>query len=215
MNENFQFKESGPIVGILLAGGQARRFGGGDKCLKILNGQSLLHRVIERAVPQVNTLILNAPGDGQRFGGIDLDLIEDCIEGGLGPLAGILTGMEWAKAYAPNAQWLASFATDAPFLPLDMVARLQDEAGQHHAKIAVARSNGRSHPVFALWRIDLALDLRISMVEQGMRKVMTWVESQDHVVVDFPVDPVDPFFNINTEHNLREAEDLLNKEMQL
>jgi molybdopterin-guanine dinucleotide biosynthesis protein A len=110
-------------VGILLAGGLARRMGGGDKCLRMLGGRPLLDWLIETARPQVDTLILNANGDPDRFAGYRLPVVADVIEGYAGPLAGVLTGLTWAAENAPEAEWLVSFATDAPFLPADIVAR--------------------------------------------------------------------------------------------
>jgi len=208
-----QFKTTGSpsISGVLLAGGQARRFGGGDKCLRTLRERTLLEHVAERAAPQVGTMIVNASGNADCFLGLGFDVVSDSIEGSLGPLAGVLTGLEWASAHQPKTQWLASFATDAPFIPPDMVKRMQGAAIQQQAKIVVATSNGRKHPVFALWKIDLAADLRQAIQGQGVRKVMAWVESQKHTFVDFEGDERDPFFNINTQDDLLQAENLLKK----
>src|SRR5262245_28181144 len=112
------------IAGLILAGGQSRRMGGGDKCLRLLHHKTILARLIARARPQVATLALNANGDPLRFAKYELPVIPDVVEGFAGPLAGVLTGLEWARANAPNSKWLATFASDAPFLPTDLVARL-------------------------------------------------------------------------------------------
>lgn len=198
-----------PIIGLLLAGGQSRRMGGGDKSLRLLGGRTILERVIERAQPQVAALVLNANGDPARFGAYGLPVAADVVEGYAGPLAGVLTGMEWARAHAPDAQWLASFATDAPFLPTDLVARMAAAVAEERADMACAASAGRAHPVFGLWPIALADELRRAMVEEGVRKVDIWTARYRLVTVDFPAEPVDPFFNTNRPEDLEEAERLL------
>src|SRR5262245_31004025 len=112
-----------PIAGVILAGGLSRRMGGGDKCLRLLGGQPILAHIIGRARPQVETLALNANGDPARFAAFGLPVVADSVEGFVGPLGGILAGLDWAAASAPHCRWLASFAGDAPFLPTDLVAR--------------------------------------------------------------------------------------------
>ncbi|HVO13604.1 MAG TPA: molybdenum cofactor guanylyltransferase MobA [Alphaproteobacteria bacterium] len=198
-----------PIVGVLLAGGQSRRMGGGDKSLRLLGGKTILARVIERARPQVAALVLNANGDPTRFADYGLPIAADVVEGYAGPLAGVLTGMEWARANVPDALWLASFATDAPFLPTDLVERLGEAVADEGADMACASSAGRSHPVFGFWPIALAGELRRAMVEQGVRKVDVWTARYRLVTVDFSTEPIDPFFNTNRPEDLEEAERLL------
>lgn len=198
-----------PIVGVLLAGGQSRRMGGGDKSLRLLGGKTILARVIERARSQVAALVLNANGDPARFADYGLPVAADVVEGYAGPLAGVLTGMEWARANVPDALWLASFATDAPFLPTDLVARLGAAVADEGAEMACASSGGRSHPVFGFWPIVRAPELRRAMVEEGVRKVDVWTARYRLVTVDFATDRIDPFFNTNRPEDLAEAERLL------
>jgi molybdopterin-guanine dinucleotide biosynthesis protein A len=197
------------VVGVLLAGGQARRMGGGDKCLRPLGGQPILAQVIARARPQVAALVLNANGDPARFAAFGLPVAADVVAGFAGPLAGVLTGMEWARARRPDCPWIATIATDTPFFPTDLVARLLDAVGQAGADLACAASGGRAHPVFGLWPVRLADDLRAAMVEQGVRKVDLWTARHRLVEVAFPSAPVDPFFNTNRPEDLAEAERLL------
>lgn len=199
---------AGDIVGVLLAGGLARRMGGGDKPLKTLGGKPILDHVIRRAQPQVSNLLLNVNGDAARFASYGLPMAGDVIDGHAGPLAGILTGMEWAAQHHPQAAWLASFATDAPFFPEDLVTRLHAAITAEDADMACAMSAGRTHPVFALWPVALKDDLRRAMTEQDMRKIDAWTARFNIVHVDFPANPVDPFFNINKPENLAEAETL-------
>ncbi|MBL4692013.1 MAG: molybdenum cofactor guanylyltransferase MobA [Magnetovibrio sp.] len=209
MTEKLQLNGLESCVGLLLAGGNSRRFGGGDKCLHPLDGQTLLSHVITRAAPQVKSLILNASGNATRFASYGLAVVADDLTGHLGPLAGILTGLDWTKENRPNTKWVASFATDAPFFPLDLVNRLHGAAHQHGTKIAIAKCQGQTQPVFALWSVDLAPDLRVALVEQGVRKVMAWVERHDPVFVEFSRPSFDPFFNINTQEDLNKAESLI------
>jgi molybdopterin-guanine dinucleotide biosynthesis protein A len=196
-------------IGLLLAGGLARRMGGGDKCLRPLGGRPMLARIIERARPQVAALVLNANGDPARFAAFGLPVVADTVEGFAGPLAGVLAGLEWAAAHRPDAAWLATFATDAPFFPRDLVARLHEAAARAGAALACARSAGQDHPVFGLWPVRLAADLRRAMVEEGIRKVDVWTARYKLAVAEFAAEPFDPFFNANRPEDLAEAERLL------
>ena len=198
-----------PIVGILLAGGLSRRMGGGDKNLLQLGGKSILRHVIERIAPQVDTLILNANGDAGRFSEYVLPVVGDVIDGYAGPLAGVLTGLEWASVNAPSCEWVATFATDAPFVPKNLVAELLNSIEANGADMACAISKDRTHPPFAIWPIRLKDALRAAMIDEGMRKIDLWTSRYkiDHVPVEG--EGRDPFFNIITPDNLDEATQLL------
>lgn len=197
------------VVGVLLAGGLSRRMGGGDKTLRPLGGRPILDHVLERARPQVAALVVNANGDPSRFAGFGLPVAADVLPGHPGPLAGVLTGLDWAAEHAPEAEWVASFATDAPFLPPDLAARLLAAVRDTGADMACAASGGRHHPVFGLWPVRLRGDLRRAMVEEGIRKVDAWTGRYRLAVADWPADPVDPFFNANRPDDITEAERLL------
>jgi len=196
------------VVGVLLAGGQSRRMGGGDKNLRLLGGRPILDRVIERLQPQVGRLILNANGDPGRFARTGLPVVPDSVEGFVGPLAGVLAGLDWAAASVPSAMWIVTAATDAPFLPADLVARLV-VATEEGAELVCAASHGQPHPVIGLWAVRLREDLRRAVVEEGLRKVDAWTARHRLAVVDFPAFPVDPFFNINSPEDLAAAERLI------
>ena len=200
------------VRGLLLAGGQSRRMGGGDKCLRLLGGRTLLERVIERARPQVHSLVLNANGDPARFGSFGLQVEADRVTGFAGPLAGILTGMEWAQEQAPGCEWLVSFATDAPFFPADLVARLLEVQREDEAEIVCAASGGRDHPVFALWPVRLAAALRRAMVEEEIRKVDVFTARYRLARAVWPTEPFDPFFNANRPDDWAQAETLVGAE---
>ena len=184
------------IAGVLLAGGLARRMGGGDKCLRPLAGETLLARVIARAAPQVGPLILNANGEPARFAAYDLPVVADVVEGHAGPLAGILTALDWAAANAPACPLVASFATDAPFLPRDLVRTMAEARDLAGADLACAASGGRTHPVFGLWPVALRADLRQALVEQGERKIDRWTAS--HRLVEVPFSTASPWTRSST-----------------
>ena len=198
-----------PVVGVLLAGGLARRMGGGDKSLRPLGGRPILEHVVERARPQVSALLLNANGDPARFAGFGLPVAADVVEGFAGPLAGVLTGMAWAREHQPEAPWIATMATDTPFFPPDLVARMLEGVEAAGADMACAASGGRAHPVFGIWPVRLEAELRLAMVEEGVRKVDVWTARYRLVEVEFPTEPFDPFFNTNRPEDLAEAERLL------
>jgi molybdopterin-guanine dinucleotide biosynthesis protein A len=200
---------SGAVVGVLLAGGLARRMGGGDKCLRRLGDRPILAHVISRARSQVAALVLNANGDPTRFAAFELPVAPDVVEGFAGPLAGVLTGMDWARICRPDCPWIATIATDTPFFPSDLVARLLVAVEQGGADLACASSGGRVHPVFGLWPVRLADELRAAMIDEGIRKVDVWTARHRLVEVDFPTEPIDPFFNTNRPEDLADAERLL------
>ncbi|MCW8835447.1 MAG: molybdenum cofactor guanylyltransferase MobA [Rhodospirillales bacterium] len=194
------------VLGMILAGGLSRRMGGGDKCLRLLGGRPLLSHVIERARPQVAELILNANGDPERFSPFGLEVVSDVIDGFAGPLAGVLTGMEWVATHRPDCRWLATFPGDTPFLPADLIGRLLDAVEREGAQMACAASAGRSHPVVGLWPVALRDDLRKAMVEEDMRKILDWTARYRTVEVEFAAVPLDPFFNVNRPEDFDVAE---------
>ena len=198
-------------VGVILAGGQARRMGGGDKPLKQIAGRTMLDRVIARLSPQVTKIVLNANGDPARFSATGLPVAADPVEGFAGPLAGVLAGMRWAKANAAHARFILTVAGDTPFFPLDLGSRFFAAAGGDEGTIALAETGGKAHPVFGLWPVALADDLHDFLTHGETRKVLAWADR--HGRVDVPFDAitvddtsVDPFFNVNTPEDMSRAE---------
>ncbi|MDA8231751.1 MAG: molybdenum cofactor guanylyltransferase MobA [Magnetospirillum sp.] len=189
---------TGPVAGLVLAGGRSRRMGGRDKALIDVGGRPLLERVIERARPQVAALVLNANGDPRRFAAHGLPLVADAIGGHAGPLAGILAGLEWLRDNRPGMTWMASFAADTPLLPADLVTRLEAAVRAEGADIACAESGGEIHPVFALWPVRLAGDLRRALVDEDVRGVGRWMHRHRVARAVWPAGENDPFFNVNT-----------------
>lgn len=183
--------------------------GGADKALLTLDGKTLIARAVSRVAPQVDDLTINANGDPSRFAALRCDILPDRIGGFQGPLAGILAGLEWLRETRPNARWLASFACDCPFFPLDLVARLIAAAESQNVPVALAESGGRHHPVFAVWRSDLPADSPSILRDGASRKMDDFIARFPSARVAFAADPVDPFFNINTEDDLARAKALL------
>lgn len=197
-----------PTLGVVLAGGLARRMGGGDKPMREIGGRTILDHVIERLAPQCDGLMLNANGDPARFATFGLPVVADTVADNPGPLAGVLAALDWAAQNRPQAQWVVSVAGDCPFLPRDLVGRLHEARLRDDAELAVAASGGRSHPVIGLWKVTLRGELRHALVDEDLRKIDRWTARYRLATVDWPAEPVDPFFNANTVEDLSEAERL-------
>jgi molybdopterin-guanine dinucleotide biosynthesis protein A len=195
-------------VVVVLAGGLARRMGGGDKALRRLGEATLLDRVLDRLAGQGGRVVINANGDPARFARFGLPVVADPIPGHPGPLAGVLAGMEWAAAHEPACADLVSVPTDSPFLPRDLIARLRAARAAAGAEMACAASLGQAHPVAALWPVRLAPTLRAALAA-GVRRIDAWTAQYRLAQASFDATPVDPFFNANHQEDLLEAEGLL------
>ena len=196
-------------LGVILAGGQATRMGGGDKGLLTLGGQTLLARVIDRLEPQVGSVALNANGDAARFADFDLPVLPDSIDGFVGPLAGVLAGLDWAASQ--GADTIVTAAADTPFFPCDLVPQLLLRAeGMAHPLVLAATPDPKRgtarHPTFGLWPVALRDDLRAALTG-GLRKVVLWTDQHDGREALFPDE--DAFFNVNTPEDLARAETML------
>jgi len=194
------------IPGVLLAGGLARRMGGGDKPMRTIAGRTILDRVIARLKPQCDGLILNANGDPARFADTKLPVVPDSVPDFAGPLAGILAGLDWAAAHAPGVADIASVPGDCPFLPSDLVSRLAAARAEAKTPLACARSGEWRHPVVGLWPVALREDLRKALMVDGLHKIEIWTARHGVAIADWPAAPVDPFFNVNTPEDVTAAE---------
>jgi len=194
-----------PTFGLVLAGGLARRMGGGDKALIRIGDITILERVLERLNPACAGIVLNANGDPARFAAFGLPVVADDVAGFAGPLAGILAGLDWVAAHAPHVEWLASAPGDCPFLPRDLVARLHAARNAAATPLACARSGDWRHPVVGLWQVALRDDLRHALVAEGLRKIEVWTARHGVALAEWPATPVDPFFNVNTPDDVAEA----------
>ncbi|WP_350336204.1 molybdenum cofactor guanylyltransferase MobA [Coralliovum pocilloporae] len=196
-----------PLPGVILAGGLSRRMGGGDKSLLDLNGLNLIDHVVKRLRPQVTDIAINANGPSDRFSYLGYSVIPDSIEGFAGPLAGVLTGLDWAAEAHPDASHIVTAAADTPFFPQDLVERLSAAAGDRSDAILLASTGGKTHSVFGLWPVALRHDLRDWLTSQDNRKVLAWTDRHgfDLVSFDDPASDLDPFFNINRPDDLDAA----------
>lgn len=190
------------IIGIILAGGLARRMGGQDKAFIALEGRPLLDIVIDRLAPQVDGIAINSNNDPALFAGYAAPLVPDADDSRSGPLAGVLAGL--AHAQGQGASHIVTVAVDTPFFPPDLVARLRQGAQSANVPLACASTDGRTHPVFGLWPVSLRADLERALGD-GMRKVDRWTGKHGCADVAFGTDPFDPFFNVNTPEDLDQA----------
>jgi molybdopterin-guanine dinucleotide biosynthesis protein A len=195
-----------PTLGLLLAGGLARRMGGGDKARITIGGASILQRVLTCLTPQCSRIIINANGDLARFADTGLPVIADGVPDFAGPLAGILAGLDWAAANAPAIEWLVSVPGDCPFLPKDLVTRLHEARVTSNVPLACARSGEWRHPVVGLWSIRLREDLRHALMSEDLHKIELWTARHGIAIAEWPTTPIDPFFNVNTPKDAAQAE---------
>jgi molybdopterin-guanine dinucleotide biosynthesis protein A len=197
-----------PTLGLVLAGGLARRMGGGDKPLTRIGGATILSRVLDRLKPQCTRVVLNANGDPARFAETGLPVIPDDVPDFAGPLAGILAGLDWAAVHAPEVAYVASVPGDCPFLPRDLVARLHQARADAEQPLACARSGEWRHPVVAVWPVALRADLRHALTQEDLRKIELWTARHGVALADWPAEPIDPFFNVNRPEDAAAAERL-------
>jgi molybdopterin-guanine dinucleotide biosynthesis protein A len=195
-----------PTLGLVLAGGLARRMGGGDKARIKIGGASILQRVLVCLTPQCNRVIINANGEPARFADTGLPVVADSVPDFAGPLAGILAGLDWAAQNAPDVAWLVSVPGDCPFLPKNLVTRLHEARATSNFPLACARSGEWRHPVVGLWPVALREDLRHALVSEGLHKIELWTERHGVAIAEWPATPIDPFFNVNTPEDAAQAE---------
>ncbi|MEM9551771.1 MAG: molybdenum cofactor guanylyltransferase MobA [Pseudomonadota bacterium] len=198
-------------LGVVLAGGQARRMGGGDKGLLQLGQGTILDQVMARLEPQVPRIALNANGDTHRFDRFGVPVLSDSVAGFPGPLAGVLAGLDWASDQ--GAETIVTVAADTPFFPCDLVPRLQMAAEGMETPLALAATPDPQkgqvrHPTFGLWPVALREDLRAALMD-GVRKVVLWTDKHGALTAHFPITAGDPFFNVNTPRDLERAQTMM------
>jgi len=193
-------------LGLILAGGLARRMGGGDKARIRIGGVTILGRVLACLQPQCDRIIINANGDPGRFADTGLQVVPDSVPDFAGPLAGILAGLDWAATHAPDVADIVSVPGDCPFLPVDLVERFGIARAAEKLPLACARSGDWRHPVVGLWPVALRDDLRRALVEEDLHKIEVWTARHGVAIANWPAKPVDPFLNVNTPEDVVEAE---------
>src|SRR5690242_5240438 len=199
-----------PTLGLVLAGGLARRMGGGDKARIEIGGITILDRVLATLSGQCTGIIINANGDPKRFEDTGLTVVPDTVPDFAGPLAGILAGLDWLAKQQSGIEWIVSAPGDCPFLPVDLVERLHQARRNMGAGVplACARSGEWRHPVIGLWPLALRNDLRKALTVEGLRKIEMWTARHGIALAEWPDQPLDPFFNVNTPEDVRRAENM-------
>lgn len=195
-----------PTFGLVLAGGLARRMGGGDKARLTVGGSTILDRVLSCLSAQCAGIVINANGDPARFSDTGAPVVPDNVPGFVGPLAGILAGLDWLSENRPDVAWMLSVPGDCPFLPDDLVERLHEARRAEGMPLACARSGEWRHPVVGLWPVALRGDLRKALTVDDLRKIEVWTARHGIAIADWPDKPVDPFFNVNTPEDAAAAE---------
>jgi molybdopterin-guanine dinucleotide biosynthesis protein A len=185
--------------------------GGGDKALIRIGNETILQRALARLEPQTNGIVLNANGDPARFKAFGLPVVADSVPDFAGPLAGILAGLDWVAANRPQVEWVASVPGDCPFLPRDLVARLHAARVVDNKPLACAHSGDWRHPVVGLWPVTLREDLRHAITVEDLRKIEVWTARHGVALADWPTEPVDPFFNVNTPEDVEKATRLVER----
>jgi len=199
---------SGGVLGAIIAGGRSQRMGVTSKMASALAGRPILRHIVDRLGPQVERIVLNANSDPALWEAYDVEVVPDAVGGHQGPLAGLLTMLDWAGRQVPACAWVVAVPSDTPFLPRDLLFRLESGLERYDdAWAVVAQSAGRLHPVTGLFSVRLADNLR-GFLDAGERKAGAWIDWIGAPAVSFPAEPVDPFFNINTPEDLAEAERL-------
>lgn len=183
------------ITGIILAGGQSRRMGNGDKAFALLDGRPLLEYTIENLSAQTDDIIISANRNLDRYSAYGLKVIPDCIGDHEGPLAGI-----YSAALACKTDYMLVIPCDSPFIPANLAQRMMDSLLKHDANVCIAHDGQRAHPVFMLLHRDIALSIR-DYIEAGNRKTLDWVIRQNHILADFSDQP-GALMNINTQQDL-------------
>ena len=194
--------------GLVLAGGLARRMGGGDKALIDIGGRTILSRVLETFAPQCEAVILNANGDPKRFASYGLPVVPDDIPDFAGPLAGILAGLDWMAEHRSDLEWMVSVPGDCPFLPSDLVVRLHGARAAAGTPLACAKSGEWRHPVAGLWNVSLRADLRRAMIDEDLHKIEIWTGRHGIAIAEWSDRPFDPFFNVNTPEERARANEI-------
>jgi len=198
------------ILGAILAGGQSKRMGT-DKLFLEINNKKLIEYTIDKVKKYLKDLIILTDSNNEFFSKNNLITVKDCVEGQLGPLVGILTAMKWAKENLKKCSWVATFPCDTPFFPEIIINNFIEESKKKDSLILSASSHGRRHNIFGLWSLDLYDKLKDDLINKKIRKVQDWTKKNKIKNLEFKFEDYDPFFNINTQEDLKHAEKLIKR----
>ena len=193
------------VIGAIIAGGQSRRMGGREKAFLELDSKPVILHVIEQFEPQVDQLVINANGEPARFSEFGLEVVPDVLTSLTTPLAGLHAALRFTKSV--DADVLMTVPSDTPFLPFDLAAKLLENSMANGA--AIASSGGQDHYIIGAWNKELLDDLERAIAKDGLFRVKDWAQRASAQKVEWPVEPYDPFFNVNTPEDLLRAEQIL------
>ncbi len=194
------------ILGVILAGGKSKRFGE-DKSKVMLNGKTLLEHTLDKIKSKFNLILIVS--NKKTFK--DHITINDCVDGQLGPLVGVLSAMKWIKKNNYNYKWIATFPCDTPFFDISIIDKFTEASMSNDSQLYFVKSEHKRHNIFGLWSINLIEILEKDIIENKYRKVEKWANKIGVKTIDMSYREMDPFFNINTQEDFVEAKKILIK----
>ena len=196
------------ILAVVLAGGQSKRFGE-DKNQAKLGNLTLLEHVLTKVSKKFEKILIISNQNLNLKMQNSITIIQDCIQGNLGPLVGVLSAMKWIKKSNKQYQWIATFPSDTPFFDTSIIEKYKSRINLNESLLYFARSNQKRHNIFGLWSVKLMDTLENDLINNNFRKVEKWADKIGVKTINVKIDKFDPFFNINTKTDLKEAEKIL------
>ena len=196
------------ILAVVLAGGQSKRFGE-DKNQAKLGNLTLLEHVLAKVTKKFEKILIISNQNLNLKMLNSITIIPDCIQGNLGPLVGVLTAMKWIKKNNKQYQWIATFPSDTPFFDTSIIEKYKSRVNLNESLLYFVRSNQKRHNIFGLWSVKLMDTLENDLINNNFRKVEKWADKIGVETINVKIDKFDPFFNINTKTDLKEAEKIL------
>ena len=196
------------ILAVVLAGGQSKRFGE-DKNQAKLGNLTLLEHVLAKVTKKFEKILIISNQNLNLKMLNSITIIPDCIQGNLGPLVGVLTAMKWIKKNNKQYQWIATFPSDTPFFDTSIIEKYKNRINLNESLLYFVRSNQKRHNIFGLWSVKLMDTLENDLINNNFRKVEKWADKIGVETINVKIDKFDPFFNINTKTDLKEAEKIL------
>ena len=197
------------ILGIILAGGKSSRFGE-DKSIAKLGDKTLLDHTINKIEKEFAEILVISNNKEFNFKNNKIHVVEDCIEGQLGPLVGILTAMKWVIINKKNYKWIASFPCDTPFFDIKLISELKIKVKETSKKLIFLNSNKKRHNIFGFWSLDL-IEILEKDIKNSFRKVELWADKVGYENININEEKFDRFLNINTKKDLEKAKENLEK----
>ena len=197
------------ILGIILAGGKSSRFGE-DKSTVKLGNKTLLDHTVNKIENEFNEILVISNNKELNFKNKKIQVLEDCIEGQLGPLVGILTAMKWVKENKKNYRWVASFPCDTPFFDINLTNKLKLKTNNTSKKLIFLNSEKKRHNIFGAWSIDL-IEILENDLKKNFRKVEIWADKIGYESININIEKFDKFLNINTKKDFEKAKKNINK----